>query len=211
MVDRPQSSSIDPSWPGGTVTGLIGGPLMTPATSRALLDRLAVSLASTAVFDSGQLATLAAVAARLLPQKGRVMPIDLAGELNRRLANDAGDGWRFAALPADVAAHQRGLDAIGAAASARHGKRFAELVPAEQDALLRDIQFGRVSGADWEGFDAALWFVDLLAVLVDIDYSHPVAQEEIGFLGMADARGWQDVGFGARAPHEPEPLAASRV
>ena len=211
MVDRSQSSSTDPSWPSGTVTGLIGGPLMTPATSRALVDRLAVSPPSTAVFDSEQLTTLAAMAARLLPQDGRAMPIDLAGELNRRLANNAGDGWRFAALPADAAAHQRGLDATDAAASSRHGKRFPQLLPAEQDALLRDIQFRNISGADWEGFDSALWFVDLLAVLVDIDYSHPVAQEEIGYLGMADARGWQDVGFGARAPHEPEPLAASRV
>ncbi|QXQ06158.1 gluconate 2-dehydrogenase subunit 3 family protein [Sphingosinicellaceae bacterium] len=181
---------------------------MTPATSTALRTRLdSKPRTGVAVFDAGQFKALEAIAARLLPQGGRSAPIDHAREMHDRLASGSGDGWRFAKLPNDIEAHQRGLSAVDAAADAGYGRTFAQLSVSQQDDLLREIQFGRVSAPGWGELDPALWFTELLSLLVDIDYSHPAAQEEIGYLGMADARGWQDVGIGARAPHEPEPLA----
>jgi hypothetical protein len=34
-------------------------------------------------------------------------------------------------------------------------------------------------------------------------YAHPLAQEEIGYAGMADARGWRAIGLDEREAHEP--------
>jgi hypothetical protein len=64
----------------------------------------------------------------------------------------------------------------------------------------------QATGAAWEGVDQARWFEEILATLVDIFYAHPLASEKIGFAGMADARGWPDVGIGAREEREPSPL-----
>ncbi len=186
------------AYPAHSVTDLIGGALLTPATAAALRDRIApVDPPAKTVLDERQLAVLAAVAARLVPQPDRPTPIDLAARLHRRLADGKGDGWRYADQPADAELVARGLDALAAAG-------FAGRDGAGQDELLRNVQAG---GADWPGISSARWFEEVLAGVVDLYYSHPLAQEEIGYAGMADARGWQDVGFGARAAHEPEPVA----
>ncbi len=186
------------AWPLHSVTDLIGGPLLTPATTRVLRGRIEpVAPPATAVLDERQFAVLAAVAARLIPQPGRPVPIDLAARLHRRLTDGVGDGWRYADQPADAELIARGLDALAAAG-------FPDRDGGGQDDLLHDVQAGRL---EWSGISSARWFEEVLAAFVDLYYSHPLAQEEIGYAGMADARGWQDVGFGARAAHEPEPVA----
>lgn len=201
------NSSIDRRYPNGAVLGLLDGPLLTPATATAMSRRLAPPPSSDPpALSDPQFAVLQAVAARLLPQSDREVPIDLAGEFHRRLRIGViGDGWRYADLPPDVESYRLGFDLIAAVAATRFGGSFADSPAADQDDLLRDIQFGRV--AKWRVFNSERWFKDLLAALVDIYYSHPVALDEIGYAGMADARGWQDVGIGARAPCEPEQLA----
>ena len=190
----------------GAVLGLLEGPLLTRATALAIRERLAVPKAPSGApaISEARLDVLRAAAARLLPQPEREIPIDLVGEFERRLRAGIGDGWRYADQPPDAESCLRGLDLLDAAAQARCDSSFGDATTADQDGLLHDVQSGRIAG--WAAPDAARWFEELLAALVDVYYSHPVALDEIGYAGMADARGWQDVGLGARAPHEPEPI-----
>lgn len=46
---------------------------------------------------------------------------------------------------------------------------------------------------------------ELLADLCEAYYSHPTVQASIGYIGMADARGWQRVGLNQLEVWEPEP------
>ena len=182
---------------------------MTAVTSAALRERLVELPAAPdfLAFDSRQMAALSAIAARLIPQSGRTAAIDLVGAFRHRVEAGTGVGWRFAELPPTVPLHQRGLTAVDASAVAIFGKPFAALPAARQDEMLRAIQSGRTDEAEWQGIDPALWFTETLATLVDIFYSHPLAQDEIGYAGMADAHGWADVGLDAREAHEPVPLS----
>ena len=183
---------------------------MTAATTVALRDRIGELPAAThsLVFDPRQIAILAAIAARLIPQSGRTAAIDLPGTFRRRVEAGTGLGWRHAGLPPTIPFHQRGLDAVDASAVAIFGSPFAALPAARRDELLRAIQAGRNEEATWHGIDPALWFTETLAALADIFYSHPLAQDEIGYAGMADAHGWSEVGLDAREAHEPAPLSS---
>ena len=198
----------DDVYPKGDILRLIGSDRMTEATKAALRARLATVSAgpATPVLNASQLVALSAIAARLIPQTQRTSAIDLVDAFHRRLADDTGLGWRYADLPPTTQLHQRGLSATDASAVAIFGKAFVALPPARQDELLQVIQGGRTDEAAWQGVNPALWFTELLATLVDIFYSHPLAQDEIGYAGMADAQGWSEVGLDAREAHEPMPL-----
>jgi len=191
-------------YPAGTVAALLNSDLVTPATAKALDRRMTAGVDKEAIVLSPELlVVLSAISGRLMPQSDRASPIDLAGEFVRRLATGAGDGWRYADLPPDAEMFDRGLRAVCASSIDVFNTSFASLTSAQQDELLREVQFGRVSGPAWHGIKPNLFFQELLAALVDIYYAHPVALDEIGFAGMADARGWQAVGLDARAQYEP--------
>ncbi|MCA1654697.1 MAG: gluconate 2-dehydrogenase subunit 3 family protein [Sphingomicrobium sp.] len=197
----------------GAIVRLIGSDLMTEPTTAALLRRLAPVSdgAHSTILDERQLALLAAVAARLVPQTERTAAIDLVGSFHRRLVEGTGVGWRYAELPAAAVMHRTGLAALNASAAAAFGSEFVELQAAQQDELLRTVQSGKTWPVAWRGIDPAMWFEELLATLVDIFYAHPLAQDDIGFAGMADAHGWPDVGLGAREVYEPEPVPGEQL
>jgi len=195
-------------YPPGSVRMLIESNLVTPPTRRALGDRLgAPPVLAPAFFDEAGFATLEAVCDRLIPQPERPRPIDLPGVLDTRLAAREGNGWRFAVMPPDRDMHAAGLLGIEQAAVAIFGRAFTHLSDPEQDAVLGAVQRGRAAGSVWEAMDAALYFEELLAGLVDIYYAHPLASEEIGYAGMADAHGWQAIGLDEREAHEPSHAA----
>lgn len=186
----------------GAVLALIESDLVTPPTRRALKARLKrPSPASPAFFDDAAYATMCSTCARLIPQPEPIL--DLAAALDARLAAGAGDGWRYAALPPDAELHALGARGIEESARERHGRGFAELNGDEQDAVLGLIEAGVPPGPVWARIDAARYFEELLALLVDIFYAHPLAQDEIGYAGMADARGWTAIGLNEREDHEP--------
>lgn len=188
------------SWPEGTVRAVLNTDLVTAPTAAALRARLASPPEFDFVLDAEGCALLAAVCDRLVPQPDRAVPIDIAGIVHSKLAADLGNGWRFDSMPPDTVAMAQGLRGIEASAQAGFGRGFAALGDAERDAVLVAVQVGDV--ADWP-IDPTRFFEELLAGVAEAYYSHPIAQEEIGYLGMADAHGWVDVGFGASAPHEP--------
>lgn len=194
----------DTRYPSGTVRALLETDLVTPQTRDALKRRLDRRTArEPRFFEHGDFLTLQAVCARLIPQPDRAEPIDLAGLFDARLTDGLGDGWRYAAMPPDRAAHVRGLRGIEATAQALFGASFRSLEEGDRDAVLTAVQRGDAPGPTWRNIPALRYFEDLLAELVDIYYAHPLAHEEIGHAGMADAHGWQAVGLGRRDSHEP--------
>ena len=150
---------------------------------------------------------LEAIAGRLVPQPDRDEPVPIVPWIDDMLHHDRGPGYRYADMPPMRAAWWQGLAAIAAAAQNRHGKRFEESSPNEQDELLRDFQHNRVESRYWGDLPAGGFFLhELLKQTVGIYYSHPAAWSEIGFGGPASPRGYVRLGFDERDPWEAEEL-----
>ncbi len=200
-------------YPPGAVVGLIGGDRLTEPTTRALQQRLAGlnTEPDPAIFNSRQFEALAALAACLIPQDERTAAIDLPAAFHRRVESGLGIGWRNADMPPAAQMHCRALSALDITADAFFGMDFAVLKSDEQDKLLRMIQAGHLESDAWRGIDPAIWFREILATLVNIYYAHPLAQDDIGYAGMADAGGWPVVGLNTREPHEPMPLSGAHL
>jgi hypothetical protein len=72
-----------------------------------------------------------------------------------------------------------------------------------QDAVLGDIQAGRVEAPEWADLPPARFFKDvLLKAAAGFYYAHPDAWSEIGFGGPASPRGYVRLGFDQRDPWE---------
>jgi gluconate 2-dehydrogenase gamma chain len=114
--------------------GLAGvGILALPELSRVLSFRQQL-FAQTQVLSAAESATLTAICARIIPtdQTGPgAVEAHAATYIERALG-----GW----LAPSRADYAEGLAAVDQAARAKSGTRFAELAPAEQDAVLTGIE-----------------------------------------------------------------------
>ena len=197
----------DHRYPAGTVLALLDGEHVSAATRTVLLARFSAPPMAQPDVLGGRAGLLAAVCSRLIPQTDRDFPIDIAATIHARLATRIGNGWRYADLPPVEAAWQRGLNGVDETARAMFGGNFTGLAPADQDAVLGAVQGGNPAGAIWRALPAARFFETLLTAAVEAYYAHPLAQEEIGYAGMADVPGWQAIGLGEREPREPAEIA----
>lgn len=192
------------SYPPDSVRSLLATPLVTAKTGEVLKQRLAAK-PEVHLFDEAALAILRGVAARFFPQLRSRQDIDPARDLEARLASETGDGWRYDEMPPDFEAHRLGLVGLDESARLLFGDGFCALDGASQDAVLCAVQTAKAPGVTWEKLPARRYFEELLAELTEYYYSHPDAQSEIGYAGMADARGWQQIGLDEREPWEPAP------
>ncbi len=131
-----------------------------------------------------QMAVLRVLLDHVLPQDER--RIDLAARIDTGLAEGPGDGWRFAALPADKEAYRLGLNTLDMTA----GGKFAEGLADEQTALIDAVANGQ-GGIDGEGRylsheQMKLWFQDVCADAVRTWLSHPANMAWIGYDGFAN-------------------------
>jgi len=196
----------DSPYPAGSVRALLLTDAVTPATRAALEARLSTPPYEPQFFDAETYALLRAVAARLFPQPDRPEPIELVPAVDQRLLAGGSDGWRYDALPPDREAFRLGLGGFRQSAQATFGQDFLTLTPAQQDAVLHAVQIGQAPGEAWTTVPAARFFEELLAELTETYYSHPLAQEEIGYAGMADAPGWTRIGLNQKEDREPGQL-----
>ena len=192
-------------YPSGTVRNLLKTQQVTLKTKKVLQQRLEVidPFLKPSFFDKASFAILQAAATRLIPQ-AEVKAIALALALDERLAKGTGDGWRYNTMPPDSKAHQLGLQGLEESARSRFSKGFVFLNEAEQDAVLQAVQQGKAPGTTWETLPSERYFEELLVELTEAYYSHPLAQETIGYVGMADAQGWQAIGLNQLEPWEPQ-------
>lgn len=183
------------------VARVIASPRTSSRTRGILARRALVDDPSTVprALDPAQLATLRAVAQRVVPQ-GRPA-IDLALRLDAQLADGQGDGWRHATLPADIDAYRLALDALDG---------FDALSDSDQDAQLAGIADGsaEVSGR-LTAEQLTAWFEDARADLVRVWLAHPSSLAHIGFDGFANGgdgerkQGFELLAAGEREAWEP--------
>ena len=193
-----------PHYPEGTVRALLDTDLVTAATRAALEERRAAPVYEPQYLDGATYELLRAVAARLFPQPDRATPIELAPDVDKRLLEGGSDGWRYDTMPPDREAYRLGLGGIRESAEALFGHNFLHLNDEQKDAVLTAVQAGNPPGDLWQQLPAARFFEELLAELTENYYAHPLAQEEIGYVGMADVPGWHRIQLDELEPREPE-------
>ncbi|MDB5268811.1 MAG: hypothetical protein JWP58_1851 [Hymenobacter sp.] len=194
-----------PTYPNGTVRALLDTPHVSEATRAAVQARLDAPASYVPQFLAPETyALLEAVAARILPQPDRAdAPIPLAPAVDQRLAEGRADGWRYDALPPDREAYRMGLGGIQEIAQSQFQADFTALNASQQDAVLQALASGTPPGATWATLDAGRFFEEMLAELTETYYAHPLAQEEIGYVGMADLPAWTKIGLNEKEDREP--------
>ena len=193
-----------PDYPSGTVRALLDTPHVSAATRAALQARLDAPTAYAPQFLAPETyALLEAVAACIFPQPDRPdAPITLAPAVDQRLAEGRADGWRYDALPPDREAYRLGLGGIQEIAQSQFQADFTTLNTDQQDAVLHALASDTPPGATWETLDASRFFEEMLAELTETYYAHPLAQEEIGYVGMADLPAWTKIGLNEKEDRE---------
>ena len=173
--------------------------------TRTVLTRRLTEVPARRFFSDSEYALLQVIAERILPQPDRSEPVPIALWIDARLAEDAGEGFRYDGMPPQQAAWRLGLAGIDAEALRRFAAAFSDLGPEAQEEVLRSVQAGDVDPATWGGMDPCRFFRDeLLIAVVGVYYAHPAAWSEIGFGGPASPRGYVRLGFDERDPWEAE-------
>lgn len=190
-------------YPYGTVRNLLNTSQVTDATRHVLTHRLTAVPAPPQFFSDAELALLQALCDRLIPQDDHPERIDIAGGIDKRLAQNKSDGWRYDVMPADGDAYKLGLQGLDETAQVLFNQPFGKLTGAQQDEIIGRLRQTVVPGAIWQQLPADRFFEEVLVEAASLYYSHPIAQESIGYVGMADVPTWQHIGLNQREDREP--------
>ena len=192
-----------PRYPGYDVMAKRDTLSFNDVTREALDRRLAIPRQAR-FFSADEFTTLEAVCDRILPQpEDRPDPVPLAAHVDGKMYDGRLDGYRNAGLPEQGRAWRIGLAALDRDARDRHDAAFRDLSRAHRDALLRDMQEGRLGGTHWQGMKSDLFFDG--RVVHDIGmayYATPTAWNEMGFGGPASPRGYVRMDRNRRDPWE---------
>lgn len=191
-------------FPSNTVRTLLNTDHVTNATRQVLTERLNAPPRQPEFFSADEFALLQTICNRLIPQDDRTEPIDVAGGIDERLTLNKSDGWRYDTMPADADAYKRGLTGMEESAQVLFQRPFSQLSGVEQDNIIGLIKTGDAPGDTWRTLPANRFFEELLAEAAENYYSHPLAQEEIGYAGMADLPAWTKIGLNEKEDREPE-------
>jgi hypothetical protein len=191
-------------YPPGTVRALLQTDQVTEPTRRVLTERLNTLPRQPTFFTAEEFALLVAICDRLIPQDEGLQRIDIADGIDKRLTEQKSDGWRYDVMPADGDAYKSGLKGMEESAQLLFEHSFVELSYEQQDEILMAVQNSKAPGKTWQAIPAGRFFEELLAETVENYYSHPLAQEEIGYVGMADVPGWQHIGLNQLENREPK-------
>ena len=204
--------------------GAIGLPLATPETHAGtaalmdsrrtssqtrgvMVDRLAANRSwnhRPGVFSPPEFRSLRALAGIIVPDA----PIDLAAALDEQLAAAKGDGWRFAALPADVEAWRCGLLSLDQAARRGFGVSFLALYPDQQQALLHQAADGKLghgllgaipltaASQAYSAEEMKQWFQDVRAEFTRLYVADPRTMDRMAYSGFADDLGFTQIELG---------------
>jgi hypothetical protein len=166
---------------------------VTEPTRKALQDRIwqGNRKKGNRFFSPYHFFLLSIVCDRLVEQDPEDRILNIAYFIDERLDNNTGDGWRYADMPPDDVMLLTGLEGISETALAMYGKLFIVLKKEEQIKVLVSVQKGNPMGNIWKTFSAMKFFEELLAEVTEIFFSHPSVQLQIGYVGMADAGGWE--------------------
>ncbi len=197
-----------------TDLNVLQSPRVAASTRRVLERRLAAvpkDYRPTCI-SLDAFATLERLLSRLFPDDEHGAPganeLSLAARLEQRRAHGKGNGWRYAGLPPDAEALNKGLEKLDWSAQHRHRRKFIDLTEDRADALLHRVQNGEEK---WETLDASRWFEEILADATEIYVSHPSGMESMSFAGFADApEGWPGDRLGVNNTESWEPKSKLR-
>ncbi len=150
------------------------------AVPRSVLGQPSVAADPYLSLNAAQARTLEAIVARLIPSDSNG-PGALEAGAARYIDRALGD-----ALAASRAAYASGLAAVDAHARKVAGKFFAELEPADQDAVLRDLEQNVATGF---APSAAAFFELVLGHTLEGTFSDP------HYGGNRDFIGWELLGY----------------
>lgn len=175
-------------------------------TTREVVRKRLEEVPDRSFFSEQEWQTLLAVCDRILPQpEGGTAAVPIAPWIDRKLAQNRGDGYRYADMPPMREAWQLGLAGIDAESRHRFDEPFATTHATNQDAILEAIQQGDVTDGIWARLPPKRFFTTvLLKSIVAQYYAHPAAWSETGFGGPASPRGYVRLGIGQRDPWEAE-------
>ncbi len=173
------------------------------ATRDLVLDRVQ-NVPPIRFFDEEQAKLLEVICDRVLPQDDReeAYRIPIVPQIDKRLFEKSGDGYRFEGMPPDHEAFTLGLKAIDEMSRETYDLPFTELEPSAQEQLLQSLHDGTpiCPNAIWERMPVHRFWLLLVQDCIDAYYSHPWAWDEIGFGGPAYPRAYMRLERG-----EPEP------
>lgn len=175
-------------------------------TTREVVRKRLEEVPERSFFSEEEWRTLVAVCHRILPQPERgTAAVPIAPWIDQKLAQNRGDGYRYADMPPLRDAWRLGLDGIDSESRRRFGESYAASPGANQDAVLSAVQQGDVTGEIWTRLPPTRFFKNvLLKSIVAQYYAHPAAWSETGFGGPASPRGYVRLGTGQRDPWEAE-------
>ncbi len=168
-----------------TIFELLDSDFVTAPTRRVLLERLNADENPPRFFDEREFEILKSVCAALAPSA--VVPGEFAaGAIDSRLAENKGNGWRYAAMPTDAEVYRTSLTELDRLARENFGETFAALANDKRREILRRVKNKET------GFELShdRFLEEICAEFVELFYSHPLVLEEIGYVGFADAKGW---------------------
>ncbi|MGH9413401.1 MAG: gluconate 2-dehydrogenase subunit 3 family protein [Terriglobales bacterium] len=155
-------------------------------------------------FGPGEGERMQAVCNRILPQDDRRHDrrIPIVPEIDKRLYERSGPGYRFADMPPDGEAYHMGLRAIDEIAHHLFQHEFLRLGNLERDRVLFTLhdESPPAAVAIFQRMSVRHFWLMLVNDVVQVYYAHPWAWDEIGFGGPAYPRGYMRLERG-----EPEP------
>lgn len=182
---------------------LLATDFVTDATRKALKERLEENEYQPLFFDPANFECLSVVCDRLIAQDSNSRIVNIAVHIDERLQRKTGDGWRYDNMPSDDQMYIKGLKGIDETAQLHFQIKFIQLTNEQQMEILRSVQHGSAKGVVWQELPPQRFFEELLAETTEIFFSHPLVQDEMGYAGMADAKGWERIGLNEREPIEP--------
>ena len=193
------------------VTSLLTGDAVTEITKQVLLMRIAEENEMPLFFNEHQFSLLTTVCDVLMWQNAGNRICNPAIAIDKRLSENKADGWRYDCMPEDKVAFINGLKGIDEFSVTMHNNTFLNLTSPEQIAVLEKIQKGEIIGESWINLPASLFFEEMLAEVTAIFYSHPLVQQQIGFVGMADAHGWVNIALDTKDLIEPDEIILNQT
>ncbi len=189
-------------YPGYDVMAKQHTPSWDAVTREVIAERLAVPR-QPRFFSAAEWQTLDALCDRIMPQPTDRPKVPLPAYVDAKITGKHLDGYRYATLPPQGEAWQRGLAALEQEAQAAHGVSFHTLDAARQDGLVQRMQDGALTGPAWGGMPCKDFFAHrVIADITHAYYAHPTAWNELGFGGPASPRGYVRMQLDRRDPWE---------
>ena len=185
------------NYPYSKAEKFLNSDALTEPTRKALLERMVKGRAidSNKFFAPYHFYLLSLICDRLMDQDPEDRIVNIALFIDERLANNTCDGWRYNNMPPDEKMLIRGLEGIYETSIEMYDKIFIALKKEAQIKVLETIQQGNPPGNTWKTLSAKRFFEELLAETSEIFFSHPLVQLQMGYVGMADAGGWAQIGL----------------